>query len=545
MKPRTRSKTAELWRPVASLDNTARIEMPQKMKFQDPGEGIHEGEIVEVLVSEGDSVSEGDEVLVVETDKATTSLPASRSGTIAEVKVNEGDQVEVGDVLLVFGEDATKAGDEDESEGRDKEDQQQDAEQTSEPHDQDGEADSKKKEQDGEDEPTERRGGKSFAVGELPGYKKSEKRESKSRESARAEGDEEGQAGNASREEDQQDTDADQSKKAARKSTDDRPVPASPATRRLARELDVDLRDVDPSGPHDRVTDDDVRAAAEGNKPKQDRSQAEHPAETKDDDQPSRRSTEKQPTQEQPELPDFGKFGKVERVPLRSVRRTTAKLMTLSWQRVPHVCHHDSVDITELERWRRDRSPKLTTDDQRISLMVLVMKAVSGLLKRYPRFNASLDTNQSELILKHYCHLGIAIDTERGLIVGVIRDVDRLPLAELAEETQRTIKRVRSGEVKRDELRGATFTVTNVGPLGGTSFEPLVNYPQAAILGMARAQMQQVVSGDLDDPQVNARLMLPLSLSYDHRINDGADAARFVSDLRDSLRSTDSMLMNI
>jgi pyruvate dehydrogenase E2 component (dihydrolipoamide acetyltransferase) len=457
--------------------------MPHQMKFQDPGEGIHEGEIVEVLVSEGDTVSEGEDVLVVETDKATTSLPASHSGRIAEIKVGEGDQIEVGDVLLVLDE--------------------------------------------AEDEPEQRRGGKSFAVGELPEYETSDKAE-----------------------EQEQEQDEEEPKKPTQpKRSAERPVPASPATRRLARELDVDIRDVEPSGPHERVTDDDVRAAAESGKAKPQRSRSEHPDESqadepKADEKRSRRSTQRQTGPERPELPDFAQFGKIERVPLRSVRRATAKRTTLSWQQIPHVWHHDLADITELERWRRDRSPALAKDNQRISLMVLVMKAVAGLLQRYPRFNASLDTEQSELVLKHHCPLGVAVDTERGLVVGVVRDVDRTPLVELAETTKRMIERVRNRDVKPDELRGATFTLTNVGPLGGTSFEPLVNFPQAAILGMAQARLQQVVTGDLDDPQTDIRYLLPLSLAYDHRVNDGADAARFIRDLGNSLRNADSLLMN-
>jgi pyruvate dehydrogenase E2 component (dihydrolipoamide acetyltransferase) len=452
------------------------------MKFQDPGEGIHEGEIVEVLVSQGDTVSEGEDVLVVETDKATTSLPASHSGRIAEIKVSEGDQIKVGDVLLVLDE--------------------------------------------GEDEPKQRRGGKSFAVGELPEYETSGKKKEEPEE------------------------DEEEAKKSEQpKRSAERPVPASPATRRLARELDVDLRDVEPSGPHERVTDDDVRAAAESGKAKRARSRSEHPDESKNDDSKDdekrfRRSTQSQTGPERPELPDFAQFGKIQRVSFRSVRRATAKRTTLSWQQIPHVWHHDLADITELERWRRDRSPALATDNQRISLMVLVMKAVAGLLKRYPRFNASLDIEQSELVLKHHCHLGVAVDTERGLIVGVVRDADRTPLAELAEKTQQMIERVRNRDVEPDELRGATFTLTNVGPLGGTSFEPLVNFPQAAILGMAQARLQQVVTGDLDDPQTDIRYLLPLSLAYDHRVNDGADAARFIRDLGNSLRNADSLLMN-
>jgi pyruvate dehydrogenase E2 component (dihydrolipoamide acetyltransferase) len=472
--------------------------MPQQMKFQDPGEGIHEGEVVDVLVSQGDTVEEGDDVLVVETDKATTDLPATHSGTIAEIKVSQGDRVEVGDVLLVFGED--------------------------EPPEQQTDTDRDEQQGDGE-----RSGGKAFAVGELPEYEapqSEDRRQTAQRSKDKRDQDEPGRG-------DEQ-PDEQRSRPA-----EGRPVPASPATRRLARELNVDLRDVEPSGPHGRVTDKDVRAAAEG-------------AKTGEDKKPADKQRQREPDTPQPaaerrpaELPDFSRYGPVERVPLRGIRRATAKRMTVSWQQIPKVVHHDSADITELERWRRERAPAVGENEQRISLMVLVMKAVAGLLQRHPRFNSSLDAENEQLILKHHCHLGIAVDTDQGLVVGVVRDVDRTPLVQLAEKTEQMIQRVRSREVEPDELRGATFTITNVGPLGGTSFEPLVNFPEAAILGMARAKMQQVVSGDFDDPTTDFRYLLPLSLSYDHRINDGADAARFVSELCETLRDVDSLLMNV
>jgi pyruvate dehydrogenase E2 component (dihydrolipoamide acetyltransferase) len=177
--------------------------------------------------------------------------------------------------------------------------------------------------------------------------------------------------------------------------------------------------------------------------------------------------------------------------------------------------------------------------------MILVIKALASVLARHPRFNASLDPDSRELILKRYCHLGVAVDTDDGLLVGVVRDVDRQPIGRLAAAVDKMVHRVREREVSPEELRGSTFTVTNVGPLGGVAFEPLVNYPEVAILGMARARLQQVVTGDLDAPETAIRYMLPLSLSYDHRVNDGADAARFVHDLGESLRDPDALLLNV
>src|SRR6056297_10310 len=472
--------------------------MPRELKFQDPGEGIHEGEIADVLVSEGDEVQEGDDLLVVETDKATTELPSTYSGKIEKIHVRAGDVVEVGDLLVTFASGAGEEAQEEEA---------QDEEKSG--------------------------GGKAAAVGELPGFEEFEEQETKSGRNAKA------------------DAKADRQKeKPNRKQpkASERPIPASPATRRLARELGIDLREVEPSGPHGRVIDDDVRQAAEEQPADKEETKAKKKKKKKEKGAPAEaaepKAREKQ-GRERPELPDFERWGSVERQPLRGIRRQTARRMSLSWQEIPHVTHHDWIDVTDLERWRREHALQIEEQGGQLSLMVLVIKALAGLLRRYPRFNASFDPASQELILKQYYHLGVAVDTEDGLVVGVLRNVDREPVAQVARSVTELVERVRNREVESEELRGSTFTVSNVGPLGGDAFEPLVNYPEVAILGMGRARLQQVVGGDLDSPTTEVRYMLPLSLSYDHRVNDGADAARFLRDLGQALRDPETMLLNI
>ena len=219
--------------------------------------------------------------------------------------------------------------------------------------------------------------------------------------------------------------------------------------------------------------------------------------------------------------------------------------MARSWHRIPHVTHMDVADVTELERVRQEHREEVEERGGRLTLTALVMKAAVSALKEYPRFNASLDMDAEEIVLKRHYHFGVAIDTERGLLVPVIRDVDRKSVQELAVELTDLAERTRGGEVEPREMQGATFTITNPGPIGGTGFTPLINWPQVAILGMARARLEPVVRGDLQDHEIEARLRLPLCLGFDHRVNDGADAARFVNHLTRTLADPDSFLLSV
>lgn len=432
--------------------------MSRQFTFHDPGEGIHEGEVVEVHVSPGDEVEEGATVLTMETDKAATELPSPFSGRVESVEVAVGDVVTVGDVLLTF--DGTEPG-----AGR-------------------------------------KTGGEAPAAGEPPEEGKGTKEKAGAgRERAGEE----------------------------RRAAPEGPVPAAPSTRRLARELGIDLGQIEGSGPAGRVLAADVRAAV-GRRPGEAREAA---------------APEQQPAQPPAgamPLPDFAKWGRVDRVPLRGVRRATAWHMASSWAQVPHATHYDVADITGLERFRRGETAQA---GGRLTLTVLVMKALAGVLERHPRFNASLDLDAGELVLKHYHHIGIAVDTPDGLIVPVIRDVDRKPLTELAAETSGLVERTRRREITREEMQGGTITITNVGPLGGTALTPIVRYPEVAIVGMARARLETVVRGDLDHHESDPRLLLPLSVSFDHRVNDGADAARFAADLAGALSDPESLLLSV
>jgi pyruvate dehydrogenase E2 component (dihydrolipoamide acetyltransferase) len=318
-----------------------------------------------------------------------------------------------------------------------------------------------------------------------------------------------------------------------------RPVPAAPSTRRLARELGVELRAVSPTGSGGIVTKEDVEAYAR---------QKEQPAPT-----PPAVAVAMsppvpvaQPLALPAGLPDFTRWGPVERLPFRSIRRATATQMTASWTQIPHVHCQDNVDITRLEAFRQKHKTELAAIGVRLTMTVFAMKAVTTALKNYPSFNASLDLAAQEIIVKHYFHIGIAVDSENGLLVPVIRDVDRKSIKELAIEVDGTIARVRAGKQSREEMQGGTFTITNAGALGGSHFSAIINYPEVAILGLGQGRMQPaVITDDRGKHEIVPRLIMPIVLCFDHRVVDGGDAIRFLRLVIDALEDPDELLITM
>jgi pyruvate dehydrogenase E2 component (dihydrolipoamide acetyltransferase) len=291
-------------------------------------------------------------------------------------------------------------------------------------------------------------------------------------------------------------------------------VAAGPATRRLARDLGIDLQLVPGSGRSGRVMEDDIKAfvrrLADGGTP----------------------AVAASAGGAVPPLPKFESFGPVDRQELSRVRKLTARQMSIAWTQIPHVTQHDSADVTDLDAFRKSqegKGPKLT-------VTAFALKACAIALKQFPTFNASLDLANNHLVLKRYYHIGVAVDTEGGLLVPVIKDVDKKSVNELAKELNETAEKARQGKA---DMSGGTFTITNLGGIGGTGFTPIVNWPEVAILGMSRSRLEPVVRGG----QVVPRLMLPLSLSYDHRVIDGASAARFTRRLAEMLENPLLMLL--
>ncbi len=444
--------------------------MSVEFKLPDLGEGIHEAEILAVKVKEGDTVAEDQAILEVETDKAVVEIPCPVAGVVEKVHVAEGDIVTVGTVMITFRVEA-----------------------------------------ESKQEPEPAAGKKQDAS---PVTSKSAPQVSAPKGVAL-----DGRASELKR---------------------SGPIPATPATRRMAREMGVDLKLVRATGPAGRVLKEDVRAFAEGvvgsalsgtatipSGPSQAGGSRTHrgapqgPARTREPAEPF----VAQPLVAQPvELPNFEKYGPVERVPLRSIRRKIALNMTQSWSHIPHVTHFDEADVTQLDEFLKKNEKRMLDRGVRLTLTVFMVKAVVMGLRQYPQFNSSLDESTGEIIHKHFYNVGIAVATERGLIVPVIRDADQKTLNQIAGELADIAQKTREGKIELERLQGGTFTITNSGAIGGTGMVPIVNFPEAAILGMARASQKPVIRNGNIQPAT----LLPLALSFDHRIADGAEAAYFV-----------------
>jgi len=295
------------------------------------------------------------------------------------------------------------------------------------------------------------------------------------------------------------------------------PAPAAPSTRRLARKLGVDLRTVGGSGPGGRITADDVQGYV-----RQQLAQRQVPAVAR----PAAGALAAG-SLAPPPLPDFSRFGLVERQSLNKIARTAAENLTVSWNVIPHVTQHDRTDITDLEAARKRFTQGWGKNGPKVTMTAIAIKALATCLQAFPKFNSSLDPETHELVLKRYYHIGCAVDTPHGLLVPVVKDCDKKSILEIAASITELAEKARDRKLSMDDMQGATCTVTNLGGIGGVAFTPIVNYPEVCILGMARSQTElQLVNG-----QVQERLMLPLALSYDHRVINGADAARFVAAL--------------
>ena len=281
-------------------------------------------------------------------------------------------------------------------------------------------------------------------------------------------------------------------------------APAAPSVRRIARELGVDINKVPGSGPADRITMDDVKSYVK----------------RLNDERASQPSAG---FKQQP-LPDFSKYGGIEKKPMSNIRSKTAEHLSYAWSVIPHVTQHDKVDITELEKLRKQLNPKIEKMGGKLTITSILLKVISSALKEYPQFNASIDFEKKEIIYKKFFNIGIAVDTEYGLIVPVIKNVDQKNITELSIELNTIAGKARIRKISLEELQGGCFTITNLGGIGGTFFTPIINSPEVAILGISRGSYEPV----LIDGKFEPRMMLPLSLSYDHRVIDGADAARFL-----------------
>ncbi len=409
--------------------------------FRLPNPGDNPAEVVEVLVKPGDTVTEGDVVCLVQTDKAIAELESPFSGRVTEVHVGEGDQKVEGDPLITV-------------------------------------------------ELSQPAGVQPSAGGQAP---------SASATPAAAATPAATPAPAVT---------PPQPASTPRTGMGDRPpAPAGPATRRMARKLGVDLYEVHGTGPGGRITQEDLEQYVRG-----------------------RLASPAGGGPAIPELPDFSQWGPIERQPMNAIARASAENLTVAWTTIPHVTQHDLADITELEAARK-RYVKANPAKPKITMTAIMIKAVVSALKAYPNFNASIDMQSQEFIFKSYYNIGVAVDTPHGLVVPVIRNCDQKNVLDIAKELSELAHKARDRRLTMESMSGGTFTITNLGGIGGTAFTPIVKHPEVAILGMSRGRREL----QLDEDVVIERMMLPLSLSYDHRIVNGADAARFIVKLSGSL----------
>jgi pyruvate dehydrogenase E2 component (dihydrolipoamide acetyltransferase) len=458
--------------------------MPTELKLPELGENITAGDVVRVLVKPGDTIAKDQAVLELETDKATIEVPSSVAGVVKDVQVKPGEKIKVGQTILTVddaaGGEAAKpaAAAKDEkpaAAAKDAKDEKAAApEEKAPPAKTENPAPQAEAAEEGvEEAPRPKRG----EVVDISRASRSGAQPAAVAESSAA------PAGPA--------------------------PPAAPSVRRIARELGVDIRQVNGSGPGGRITVDDVqgfvRQALGAGSPA-----GGGPAGVA-------------PAAQQP-LPDFSKFGDVERKPLSNIRRKTAEHLGHAWNVIPHVTNHDKADITALEELRKKYGPQAERAGGKLTVTVVALKILAAAIRKFPQFAASIDLKGGQLIYKKYVNMGVAVDTDRGLLVPVIRDVDRKGIVELSAELAKLSEKARAGKLSLDEMSGGVMTITNLGGIGGVGFTPIVNWPEVAILGISRGSLEPIWNGHEFQP----RLMLPLSLSYDHRVIDGADAARFL-----------------
>jgi pyruvate dehydrogenase E2 component (dihydrolipoamide acetyltransferase) len=434
----------------------------REFKLPELGENISQGDLVRLMIAPGTNVAEGQPVMELETDKAVVEVPSSVTGVVKEIKVKEGEKVKVGQVMFTVEGGGASA-----------------TEASSPPP------------------PVEHVSGQHGARLAFQA-------------AIRAEGKTEEQALPPDQPREQSPAFIMPAQLGKVAGTEHRePVPAAPHVRRLARELGLDIYEVKGSGPGGRINEDDVKAHAK----------VVLTAAVSAMQAPPRAGHFIGP-----KLPDFAKWGKIERVSMRGVRRKTAEHLAESWNTIPHVTQQDRADITELELLRARFAPKAEEAGGKMTVTAIALKVCAAALKVFPQFNASIDMEKEEIVYKQYIHIGVAADTDRGLLVPVIRDVDKKNIVELAVELSQLSKKAREKKITPAEMEGGTFTITNLGGIGGVGFTPIVNHPEVAILGLSRSRTEpEWINGKFEP-----RLILPLSLSYDHRLIDGADAARFL-----------------
>lgn len=424
-------------------------------------------DVIEVLVSVGDTVAVDDPLATLEGDKASMDIPSTSAGTVKSIAINVGDKVSEGSLVCTLEVEAT-----------------QDNSST-----------------DTDDNTTTESSEKQEKNTQQPTKKASQKAAKKEKKAVEKE------------------------EKAVETQQSQSLVHAGPAVRRLANDVGIDLSKITGTGEKGRILKSDVKAYV---------SKSVVAAETGGGVAGGGFSVLPAPQV------DFSRYGETEKLSLSKIQKFSGANLHRNWVTIPHVTQFDEADITELEAFRKSQKDSAAKQGVKLTPLVFIMKAVVAALKAFPRFNSSLDPSGEHLILKKYFHIGVAVDTPNGLVVPVIRDVDQKGLYELANELGAISKKAREEGLSLADMQGGCFTISSLGGIGGTAFTPIINAPEVAILGVSRSSQKPVFKAD---GSMAPRLMLPLSLSYDHRVIDGADGARFIVYLSQRLADIRTLLL--
>lgn len=470
--------------------------MIKEVKLPEVSDNVETGDVLKVLVNVGDKIEIDQPLVELETDKATFEVPSTESGTVKEINVKQGDTIRIGAVILTL-----------ESNGEEKTEEKSDEKTDEKTEDK---SDDEKKEKNVE-EKKEKGNEKKKEKGKVKEDKEEEEKEGSKEEDKSDEKKDEDKDKNSDEKEEKEKKEESE-KKDDRKSKESSDtidinlnkisVAASPSVRRLARELSVEINSVTSPDESGRITEDDIKKYVKARL----------------SDSSSGFSIS------QKALPDFSKWGEVEIQPMTKIRAITGEAMTYAWTTIPMVTQFDKADVTQLEEFRKKNLKKVEEAGGHLTITSILVKVCEAALRNFPQFNSSIDLQKKEVVYKKYFNIGVAADTDRGLLVPVIKNADKKTITQISIELKELSEKARNKKITLEEMEGGNFTISNLGGIGGTNFTPIVYSPQVAILGVSRGSKEAVFINDKFEP----RLMLPLTLTYDHRIIDGADAARFL-----------------
>ncbi|MDQ3019607.1 MAG: 2-oxo acid dehydrogenase subunit E2 [Bacteroidota bacterium] len=537
--------------------------MIKEVKLPEVSDNVETGDVLKVLVNVGDKVEIDQPLVELETEKATFEVPSTESGIVKEVNVKQGDIIKIGAVIITVetnGDDEKKEDKSDEKKEdksdekkedksdemkEDKSDEKKEKDEKSdEEKDEKKDEKSDEKKEDKSDEKKEDKSDEKKEKDDKSDEKKedkSEKKDEKSDEKKDEKSDEKKDEKSDEKKEDKSEKKDEKSDEKKEEKSDEKKeeksdekkdksdetkefianktsAPASPSVRRLARELGVDINLITSSGDGEKITEDDVKKYVKTRL---------------SSDSSSGISIAQRP------LPDFKKWGDIEIVSMTKIRTITAEAMTYAWTTIPMVTQFDKADITKLEEFRKKNIKGVENAGGHLTITSILVKVCEAALKNFPQFNSSIDLEKKEVILKKYFNIGVAVDTDRGLLVPVVKNIDKKNITEISKELNELAEKARNKKITPDEMEGGNFTISNLGGIGGTNFTPIVYAPQVVILGVSRGSNEAVYNNAKFDPA----FMLPLSLTYDHRIIDGADAARFLRWICEALENPMMMIL--